>query len=124
MDNSNKPIISREEAAERGLLRYFTGVLCSRGHLSERYTSTTGCVACLLRKVPKKPKEPGFAFLPSAALSFGAADGAVPTAAEAAAAFRYIEAAGWHLEALKRLRADPALMAKFDHEPTFAERFE
>jgi 5-methylcytosine-specific restriction endonuclease McrA len=39
-------IISRKEARERGLKRFFTGVPCKHGHLSERYVSTKNCAEC------------------------------------------------------------------------------
>jgi hypothetical protein len=38
--------ISRETAVQLGLKRYFTGVPCSRGHISERYAKCSTCVAC------------------------------------------------------------------------------
>lgn len=38
-------IISRKEAKQQGLLRYFTGKPCSRGHICERRT-TGGCIEC------------------------------------------------------------------------------
>jgi 5-methylcytosine-specific restriction endonuclease McrA len=38
-------IISRTDAAARGLTRYFTGKRCLNEHISERYT-TGGCIAC------------------------------------------------------------------------------
>jgi hypothetical protein len=37
----------RREAKALGHIRYFTGKPCKHGHLSERFTSTGGCVACL-----------------------------------------------------------------------------
>jgi hypothetical protein len=40
-----KPI-SRGNARERGLDRYFTGKPCKRGHMVERYLSNGECVAC------------------------------------------------------------------------------
>ncbi|WP_461533441.1 hypothetical protein [Sinomicrobium sp.] len=40
-------IISREEAKEHGLKRYFTGEPCRHGHLSERRTGDGKCVACV-----------------------------------------------------------------------------
>lgn len=40
------PIVSREEALEKGLKRYFTGVRCSKNHLCERYTSVKRCIYC------------------------------------------------------------------------------
>src|SRR5690554_4653718 len=39
-------IISKKEAKERGLKRYFTGVPCNRGHISERRVSNGICVKC------------------------------------------------------------------------------
>ena len=39
-------IISRAEAKERGLLYYFTGQLCKRGHLAKRFASTASCSVC------------------------------------------------------------------------------
>lgn len=39
-------IISRKEAKEQGLKRYFTGVACKRGHLSERRVSGFDCIEC------------------------------------------------------------------------------
>ena len=38
---------SREEAGARGEKRYFTGLPCKRGHMSERYTRTGWCCACV-----------------------------------------------------------------------------
>lgn len=40
-------ITSREEAFRAGLNRFYTGRPCRNGHLSERYVSTQGCIACL-----------------------------------------------------------------------------
>jgi 5-methylcytosine-specific restriction endonuclease McrA len=39
-------LIARKRALEQGLQRYFTGCVCPRGHVSERYVSTMSCVAC------------------------------------------------------------------------------
>lgn len=39
-------IISRAEARERGLKRFFVGEICSRGHAEERYVSNGSCLAC------------------------------------------------------------------------------
>jgi hypothetical protein len=39
-------IISRKEAIERGLKRYFTGKMCGRGHFSERQASDGKCCEC------------------------------------------------------------------------------
>lgn len=39
-------IISRKEAKERGLKRYFTGKPCKHGHTSERNATTGKCLEC------------------------------------------------------------------------------
>lgn len=39
-------IISRAEAKARGLMRYFTGEQCSRGHVAERQVSNFACLVC------------------------------------------------------------------------------
>ena len=39
-------IVTRKEARESGLKRYFTGKPCPQGHLSERYTATAECLEC------------------------------------------------------------------------------
>jgi 5-methylcytosine-specific restriction endonuclease McrA len=43
------PIISRNEARERDLIRYYTGKPCKRGHLAERFTSSANCVECIVK---------------------------------------------------------------------------
>lgn len=47
-------LISRDDAAAAGLLRYFTGVPCKRGHIAQRYVSTSSCMQCLRRTVVSK----------------------------------------------------------------------
>lgn len=39
-------LITRREAAERGLKHFYTGKPCKRGHDSPRFTTTGGCVKC------------------------------------------------------------------------------
>ena len=39
-------IVSRKEALERGLKRYFTGKPCKNGHIAERFVSNGRCVEC------------------------------------------------------------------------------
>ena len=39
-------IITREEAQEQGLIKYFTGEPCKFGHISERYVTGKRCLAC------------------------------------------------------------------------------
>lgn len=41
-------LISRDEAASKGMLRYFTGQPCRKGHLSERYTLSGSCIDCMV----------------------------------------------------------------------------
>jgi hypothetical protein len=40
-------ILSPSEARALGLKRYFTGVPCKRGHVTERFVSTLSCVECM-----------------------------------------------------------------------------
>lgn len=39
-------IISREEARVKGLIRYFTGNPCKRGHVCEHHTKSGTCILC------------------------------------------------------------------------------
>lgn len=39
-------IITREEAQEQGLTKYFTGEHCKHGHLAERYVNGNACIEC------------------------------------------------------------------------------
>lgn len=39
-------VISRKEAREKGLTRYFTGKGCLKGHISERSIYNCGCIEC------------------------------------------------------------------------------
>jgi len=41
-----KQVVSKEEAKEKGLKHYFTGVACKNGHVAERYVSVGKCVVC------------------------------------------------------------------------------
>lgn len=45
-------IITRKEARERGLKRYFVGRTCPRGHVCEHYTGG-GCVECAYERAVK-----------------------------------------------------------------------
>lgn len=49
--------ISREEAKAYGLPRYFTGIPCSRGHVSERQVSNHTCKECQKISTSNQPKE-------------------------------------------------------------------
>lgn len=41
-----RPIVSRKQAIERGLTRYYNGRMCKNGHRSERLVSNHGCLVC------------------------------------------------------------------------------
>ena len=57
-------IISRKEAKEKGLKRYFTGIPCKDGHIAERYTKWGHCSECkrLLRRKNRRDKGKNPAF--------------------------------------------------------------
>lgn len=40
------PIISRQEAKDNGLTKYFTGVPCKHGHIAERSLANSTCIEC------------------------------------------------------------------------------
>lgn len=42
----NKPLITRAQAIEQKLSKYFTGQPCKNGHISERFTSSSICIVC------------------------------------------------------------------------------
>lgn len=44
---------TRAAAVESGDKRYFTGIPCKKGHYSERYTSTGGCILCGIEQARK-----------------------------------------------------------------------
>lgn len=46
-------ITSREAAQAKGVIKYFTGEACSKGHVSERYTRNAQCVECARAHVKK-----------------------------------------------------------------------
>ena len=51
-----RQIITRAEAKEQGLKRYFTGKPCKHGHAVERYLSTGQCVECARERRAKNRK--------------------------------------------------------------------
>ena len=53
-------IITRKEAKEQGLVRYYTGKPCKHGHNDERYTAGFGCVTCQSIMQQNKRKDPKF----------------------------------------------------------------
>ena len=42
----NRPLVTREQAIASGSKRYFTGEVCSRGHIAERIVSSHACLEC------------------------------------------------------------------------------
>jgi len=40
-------LITKKQAISLGKSRYFTGLLCKHGHLSEKFVSNSGCCECL-----------------------------------------------------------------------------
>jgi 5-methylcytosine-specific restriction endonuclease McrA len=44
-----RPIISRQAAKDAGLTRYYTGIPCVHGHVSDRHVSSRTCSLCLAR---------------------------------------------------------------------------
>lgn len=50
--------VTKEQAIEEGLTRYFTGKPCKRGHIAERSTNDSTCVQCIAEVYrSKKPKK-------------------------------------------------------------------
>lgn len=50
-------IITRKEAIEQGLTRYFDGKPCKKGHISEKHTTNYTCVICHKEKQKKLYEE-------------------------------------------------------------------
>ena len=47
-------MISRQEALAQGLPRYFTGVPCKHGHISERFIGNSQCYQCFFNRMREK----------------------------------------------------------------------
>jgi 5-methylcytosine-specific restriction endonuclease McrA len=52
-DNA-RPVVTWEAARLAGLTRYYTGIPCQRGHISERHTSSATCMACSAENVLRR----------------------------------------------------------------------
>jgi len=50
-------IVTRKEAKERGLARYFTGKPCPHGHVAERWASNSRCVECARKRYEANPEK-------------------------------------------------------------------
>jgi hypothetical protein len=46
--STDDKVISMQQAAKRGLTRYFTGKPCKNGHVAERLVSNGNCIECAL----------------------------------------------------------------------------
>lgn len=57
MCNYNMDIISRQQAKQEGLTKYFTGKPCKHGHIGERWVSTLSCILCTAEKAAKWREE-------------------------------------------------------------------
>jgi 5-methylcytosine-specific restriction endonuclease McrA len=44
--NPDRIVLTREEARERGLKQYFSGIPCPQGHIAERRVCNGGCLTC------------------------------------------------------------------------------
>ena len=53
-----REIVSRAEAKERGLTRYYTGKPCPHGHDSERRVANSACNECVKDRIKAKRKTP------------------------------------------------------------------
>jgi len=49
-EKKNIKLISKNEAKAKGLKKYYTGIPCKEGHLSERYVSSSNCMHVTLSK--------------------------------------------------------------------------
>lgn len=47
MDEEKQPLVSKEDARNQGSKRFFTGVPCKNGHISERNTNSGRCLGCI-----------------------------------------------------------------------------
>lgn len=57
LNNSSLPIITREQAALRGLTRFYTGKPCVVGHFAERYVGNRQCIACNAEKARQRERQ-------------------------------------------------------------------
>lgn len=48
---------TRDEAAKRGLTRFYTGSPCKNGHIAERYVSNRQCVFCNATKARERERQ-------------------------------------------------------------------
>lgn len=105
-------ILSRRDAYERGLTRYYTGEVCERNHRSERYTSNGACIQCVTFRVPsKRVLKARNVYWPTLGVVSNLQQ--LPEPEEAEAAFRMIEHYGWFDHCINEIRKNPALLVQF-----------
>lgn len=104
-------LISRHEAHAKGLKHFYTGVPCKRGHDAERFVANGNCTRCQVFSTPNKGKGPRGRNVgwPAMGLIFTTPD---VQSEEMEAAFRMIEANGWHDHCVREMRKDPTLLDK------------
>lgn len=51
-----KEILTKQQAKDRSLTRYYTGLPCVQGHDSERYTRNSQCIQCAKARLKKYTK--------------------------------------------------------------------
>lgn len=107
-------ILSRHDAASRGMRRFFTGRHCARGHLAERFTTNGACVDCQNVKLPRKNKGPQGNNVAWPVHGLVCNISPVPPKNVLEAAFRAIEAWGWYDQAVRVLLDDPAQLLQFE----------
>jgi hypothetical protein len=56
-DVGTREVLSRNEAAMRGLSRFYTGMKCRQGHQAERFVSNRQCVICNAVKARQHERE-------------------------------------------------------------------
>lgn len=56
-NHETKPIISKKEAASKGLKQYYTGLPCVKGHIDSRHVSSGGCMECSRIRSLKRMRE-------------------------------------------------------------------
>lgn len=56
-DGEERPVVTREAAAEAGVNRYFTGIACKKGHMAERKVKGYVCTTCARERQKARHKE-------------------------------------------------------------------
>ena len=59
-ENLRSQVVTKKQAIKQGLKRYFTGLPCKDGHLSERKISSGDCIACVREKHSQNMQDPEY----------------------------------------------------------------